>query len=323
MLKRLFSSGHSNGKTEQALQQSKKSWFHKLGRLFNKPQIDDKIWEEIEELLISADLGVQLTMDLINQISQKVRTEHQNSSEAALKLLKGALLEILLSSTKSDGFSTTKITGPIVILVVGVNGTGKTTSIAKLANIFRLEGQTVMFAAADTFRAAAIDQIQYWANLLNVDVIAHRPGADPGAVVYDALESARARKTNILIVDTAGRLHTQKNLMDELQKVTRVIKRLDEAAPHQTLLVIDATTGQNGLTQARNFVEAVACDGIILAKLDGTAKGGIVFAISKELGLPINFVGTGESLEDLAPFDPEAFVDALFSEEFLETSQGT
>ncbi len=323
VLKRLFSSGHSNGKTEQALQQSKKSWFHKLGRLFNKPQIDDKIWEEIEELLISADLGVQLTMDLINQISQKVRTEHQNSSQAALKLLKGALLEILLSSTKSDEFSTTKITDPIVILVVGVNGTGKTTSIAKLANIFRLEGQTVMFAAADTFRAAAIDQIQYWANLLKVDVIAHRPGADPGAVVYDALESARARKTNILIVDTAGRLHTQKNLMDELQKVTRVIKRLDEAAPHQTLLVIDATTGQNGLTQARNFVEAVACDGIILAKLDGTAKGGIVFAISKELGLPINFVGTGESLEDLAPFDPEAFVDALFSEEFLETSQGT
>lgn len=323
MLKRLFSSGRSNSKTEQALQQSKKSWFGKLGRLFNQPQIDDKIWEEIEELLISADLGVQLTMDLINQISQEVRAEHQNSSEAALKLLKSALLEILLSSTKSDGFSTTKITGPIVILVVGVNGTGKTTSIAKLANIFRLEGQTVMFAAADTFRAAAIDQIQYWANLLDVDVIAHRPGADPGAVVYDALESARARKTNILIVDTAGRLHTQKNLMDELQKVKRVIKRLDESAPHQTLLVIDATTGQNGLTQARNFVEAVACDGIILAKLDGTAKGGIVFAISKELGLPINFVGTGESLEDLAPFDPEAFVDALFSEESLETSQDT
>ena len=323
MLKRLLSSSHFDDKTEKALRQSKNSWFGRLGRLFNRPQMDDKVWEEIEELLISADVGVELTLNLITQIRQEVRSEHKNSGEEALQLLKRTLLDILLRSAKVDGIGNTTTTDPIVILVVGVNGTGKTTSIAKLGNIFCREGRTVMFAAADTFRAGAIDQIQYWGNILDVDVITHQPGADPGAVAYDALESAKARKTNVLIVDTAGRLHTQKNLMSELQKVKSVIKRLDESAPHQTLLVIDATTGQNGLSQARNFVEAVACDGIILAKLDGTAKGGIVFAISKELGLPIEFVGTGESIEDLAPFNPDSFVNTLFSGNSLETSTGT
>ena len=323
MLKRLFSSSHFDDKTEQALRQSKNSWFGRLGHLFNRPRMDDAVWEEIEELLISADVGVELTLNLINQIRQEVRNELQNSGEEALKLLKRALLDILLHSAKTDGDGNTTTTNPIVILVVGVNGSGKTTSIAKLGNIFHREGRTVMFAAADTFRAAAIDQIQYWGNVLAIDVITHQPGSDPGAVAYDALESAKARKANVLIVDTAGRLHTHKNLMDELQKVKRVIKRLDESAPHQTLLVIDATTGQNGLSQARNFVEAVACDGIILTKLDGTAKGGIVFAISKELGLPIAFIGTGESLEDLTPFNPDSFVDSLFSGNLLNTATGT
>jgi fused signal recognition particle receptor len=202
-----------------------------------------------------------------------------------------------------------------VILVVGVNGSGKTTSIAKLARYHQGQSRKVLLAAGDTFRAAAADQLKVWAGALGTDVVAHQPGSDPGAVVYDAIEASRARGVDTLIVDTAGRLHTQYNLMQELRKIHRVIKKQMEDAPHETLLVLDATTGQNALSQARYFKDAVDVDGVFLAKLDGTAKGGIVFAIASGLGIPIRYVGTGEDMEDLAEFDPERFVAGLFAEE--------
>ena len=200
---------------------------------------------------------------------------------------------------------------PLVVLVVGVNGAGKTTSIAKLAHHFEQAGKRVLLGAGDTFRAAAIEQLQALGERAGVDVISHRQGADPGAVAFDAFQAARARKADVLIIDTAGRLHTKSNLMEELKKIVRVIGRLDSAAPHQVLLILDATTGHNGLAQAKSFTEAVGCTGVFLAKLDGTAKGGIVLAIRESLGLPILFIGTGEKLEDMAVFDPEEFIDAI------------
>jgi fused signal recognition particle receptor len=202
---------------------------------------------------------------------------------------------------------------PFVILTIGVNGVGKTTSIAKLAHFHREQGNSVLLAASDTFRAGAIEQLQTWAQRLGVDVIAHSPGGDPAAIAYDALEAARARGVEVVIVDTAGRLHTKLNLMEEMKKITRVLSRLDPQAPHQVLLVLDATTGQNGLAQARSFSEAVGCTGVFLSKLDGTAKGGIAVAIVQELGLPVLFIGTGENAEDMAPFEPGEFVEELFS----------
>ena len=202
---------------------------------------------------------------------------------------------------------------PLVILFVGVNGSGKTTSIAKLAHSYREQGERVVLAAADTFRAAAIDQLRVWGERAGAEVIAHQPGADPGAVVFDAIEAARRRQAGVVLIDTAGRLHTKYNLMEELKKIKRVASRHDPTAPHQVLLVLDATTGQNGLIQARHFTQAVEVSGIFLAKLDGTAKGGIVLAIAQELRIPILYIGTGEKLEDLAPFDPRAFAEALCS----------
>ncbi len=204
--------------------------------------------------------------------------------------------------------------GPLVILVVGVNGAGKTTSIAKLAAGFRRDGAQVILAAADTFRAAATEQLKVWGDRSQVRVIAHQPGADPGAVVFDALESAASSGTDIVLIDTAGRLHTKTNLMEELKKITRVIRRKYTSAPQETLLVLDATTGQNGISQARTFTDAVGVTGIVLAKLDGTAKGGVAFSISHDLAIPVRFIGTGEQLDDLSVFDPYAFVDALLSD---------
>jgi len=206
-----------------------------------------------------------------------------------------------------------EVEGPAVILVVGVNGTGKTTSIAKLAHIYRAQGKRVILAAADTFRAAAIDQLKQWGQRVGADVVAHQQGADPGAVVFDALSAAQARQADVVIIDTAGRLHTKANLMAELRKVHHIIQRRDPTAPHEVLLVLDSTIGQNALTQAKYFTEAVGVTGIILAKLDGTAKGGVVFAVCDQLAIPVRFVGTGERPEDLAPFDPQEFVEALLA----------
>jgi len=296
------------GKTEQALKRSKDTWFSKITRLFDRSSIDDETWEELEELLIAADTGVDTSARLIRRLKERVSREKLSDvQQVRIALMKemAAILEVSGQDRKADN-------SPSVILVVGVNGSGKTTSIAKLGHGYGREGKVVL-AAGDTFRAAAIDQLKWWGDKIGAEVIAHQPGADPGAVVFDAMQAARNRGAQTVIVDTAGRLHTKYNLMEELKKVKRVIQRADATAPHETLLVLDATTGQNGLTQAKYFAEAVGVTGIILTKLDSTAKGGIVLAICDELKIPVKFVGTGETLDDLAPFDPQTFVEAVMS----------
>lgn len=295
---------------KQGLKRSRDIWFDRVARLFDRPAIDDGVWGELEELLISADVGVATTERLVQKVKQRVREEKISQGLLVRAALEAEMVGMLkLEAEPVPGGEAL----PKVILVVGVNGCGKTTSIAKLAYRSKREGRKVILAAADTFRAAAIDQLKYWGEKVGVDVVAHRPGADPGAVVFDALEAARSRGAHEVIIDTAGRLHTKLNLMEELKKLRRVASRVDNAAPHEVILVLDATTGQNGLTQARYFTEAVAVSGIFLSKLDGTAKGGIVLAICDELKIPIQFVGVGEKLEDLALFDAESFVQALCS----------
>ena len=277
--------------------------------LFDRASIGKEVWEELEELLISADVGVATTAKLIDAVKQRASEEKLDGSHVR-SILKDEMIRIL---TVPSRLPNAGIAPPRVYLVVGVNGSGKTTSIAKLAYKFKKDGQNVLLAAADTFRAAAIDQLKKQGERVGVDVIAHQPGADPGAVVYDALQAAKSRGVDILIIDTAGRLHTKFNLMEELKKVRRVAAKLDTAAPHEVILVLDATTGQNGLTQARYFTEAVGVTGIFIAKLDGTAKGGIVLAICDELKVPIQLIGIGEGLEDMVTFDAEEFVEALCS----------
>ncbi len=277
--------------------------------LFDRASIDDEVWDELEEVLISADVGVATTQKLVGRVRHRVADEKLDSSQVS-SVLKEEMVNILMVPTREEPQN---ISPPRVILLVGVNGSGKTTSIAKLACKLKKEGKSVLLAAADTFRAAAIDQLKKQAERVGVDVVAHQPGADPGAVVYDALQAARSRRIDNVIIDTAGRLHTKYNLMEELKKVRRVATKLDNAAPHDVILVLDATTGQNGLTQARYFTEAVGVTGIFLAKLDGTAKGGIVLAICDELAVPIQLIGVGEGLEDMVNFDAEAFVEALCS----------
>jgi fused signal recognition particle receptor len=277
--------------------------------LFDRASIGREVWEELEELLISADVGVATAGKLINAVKERAAEEKLDGSHVRV-LLQEEMVKILNVPSSAP---VAAITPPEVMLVVGVNGSGKTTSIAKLAYKLKQDGKTVLIAAADTFRAAAIDQLKKQGERVGVDVIAHQPGADPGAVVYDALQAAKSRGVDILIIDTAGRLHTKFNLMEELKKVRRVAAKLDATAPHEVLLVLDATTGQNGLTQARYFTEAVGVTGIFIAKLDGTAKGGIVLAICDELKVPIKLIGIGEGLEDMVTFNAKDFVEALTS----------
>jgi len=277
-------------------------------RLFDRPEIGDEVWAELEELLIAADVGVNTTGKLINKVKEQAAKEKLNQGSSVRAALQAEMVNILRIDHKGKSV---KPSLPRVTLMVGVNGGGKTTSIAKLAYRLKKEGKSVILVAADTFRAAAIDQLKRWGERAEAEVIAHQPGADPGAVVYDALQAALSRKVDEVIIDTAGRLHTKFNLMEELKKIRRVAAKHDASAPHEVILVLDATTGQNGLAQARYFTEAVGITGIFLAKLDGTAKGGIVLAICDELKIPIEFVGTGEKVEDMAPFDAEAFVEAL------------
>jgi len=279
-------------------------------RLFDRTAIDETVWAELEELLISADVGVNTTEKLIEKVRRRVAEEKINQGSLVRSILKSEMVNILKINTQGKPLTASL---PRVTLVVGVNGGGKTTSIAKLAYSLKNEGKRVILVAADTFRAAAIDQLKRLGEMAGVDVVAHQSGADPGAVVFDALEAARSRQVQEVIIDTAGRLHTKFNLMEELKKIKRVTAKLDATAPHEVILVLDATTGQNGLTQARYFTEAVGITSIFLAKLDGTAKGGIVLAICDELEIPIQFVGVGEKLEDVAPFDAETFVEALCS----------
>ena len=306
--------------TEQAVKPSRERWFGRIANLLRSSRLDDSVWDEIEEILISSDVGVETSLRIIDRLKQQVRQERLESPEAVTEALKQALTEDL--SPDANGASThselvegqTDGSGkPYVILMVGVNGVGKTTSIAKLAHHFSQSGRRVILGAGDTFRAAAADQLEILGQRVGVDVIRHNQGADPGAVAYDSYQASKARRADVLIFDTAGRLHTKSNLMEELRKIHRVLQRQDPTAPHEVILTLDATTGHNGLAQAKSFQEAVDCTGIFLAKLDGTARGGIVLAIRQELGVPILFIGTGEGLDDMAPFDADDFVDALLA----------
>jgi fused signal recognition particle receptor len=277
--------------------------------LQGKKEIDAGLLDELEFTLISADVGVRTTEEILERIRQRVE-RHQLGDAAELKgLIREHLLEILEASQRAPARVTEP---PAVVLVVGVNGSGKTTTIGKLANRFKNEHRSVLLCAADTFRAAAIEQLEIWGERTGTQVIRQGPGSDPSAVLFDALSAARARKVDYVIVDTAGRLQTKENLMAELQKMDRTAKKVIADAPHEVLLVLDATTGQNGLEQARKFTETSGVTGIVLTKLDGTAKGGIVVAIARELNLPIRYIGVGEKVDDLLPFDPEKFIESLF-----------
>jgi fused signal recognition particle receptor len=281
--------------------------------LRGRKAIDDDLLEELETLLLTADVGVEATSRIIGDLTARAKRRELGDAEALLRGLREQLLAILRGAEApvrepAEG-------RPQVVLMVGVNGAGKTTTIGKLTKRLRDEGQRVMLAAGDTFRAAAVEQLQAWGDCNHVPVIAQHGNADAASVIFDALEAATARGLDVLIADTAGRLHTKSNLMDELAKIVRVMKKIDPDAPHEVLLVVDATTGQNALNQAIQFHQAIGVTGIALTKLDGTAKGGIVFAIAERLHLPIRFVGVGESLEDLRPFDAEEFVEALFTGE--------
>ncbi len=273
-------------------------------------EIDRNTLDDLEATLISADLGMVTTEQVLGKLREKADRKQIKDVQELKRLLKEELLAIL---TVANTRPVQKVDGsPEVILVVGVNGTGKTTTIGKLSHVFRAQGKNVLLCAADTFRAAAIEQLEIWGQRTGTEVIRTKPGGDPAAVLFDALQAAVARKTDYVVVDTAGRLHTKTSLMQELEKMRRTAQRIIPGAPHETLLVMDATTGQNGLQQARMFTESAGVTGIVLTKLDGTAKGGVVVAISRELGLPVRFVGVGEKVGDLLPFDPKAFVDSLF-----------
>jgi fused signal recognition particle receptor len=296
-------------KTEQGVRRSRESWFGRMAGLFDRTKVDDEVWDKLEELLIGADVGVATTQKLIEKVKQRVRTEKLSDGGQVRAALKEEMVGLLTIDTEAS--SIPESVSPQIILVVGVNGSGKTTSIAKLAHGLKSQGKKVILAAADTFRAAAIDQLKHWSERVGVDIVAHQTGGDPGAVVYDALQAAQNRQAQVVIIDTAGRLHTKFNLMEELKKIKRVASKFDIS--QEVLLVIDATTGQNGLAQARYFTEAVGVNEIFLAKLDGTAKGGITLAICDELRIPIVYIGTGEQLDDMAPFNADTFVNAVFS----------
>ena len=282
------------------------SW---VGDLLPGRKIDDELLEELETRLLSADVGVDATQSILGELHRKVARKELADADALLGALRNALVDIL--RPVQTPLVIDRARRPYVVLVVGVNGSGKTTTIGKLTRRLKQDGLKVMLAAGDTFRAAAVEQLTVWAERNQVPVVAQAAGADPAAVVFDALEAARARGMDVLIADTAGRLHTQSHLMDELKKVARVIKRLDPDAPHEVLLVLDASLGQNALRQAEQFNEAIGVTGLVITKLDGTAKGGVVVAIARRFGLPIRFVGIGEQAEDFGPFDATAFADGL------------
>ncbi|MCL5256717.1 MAG: signal recognition particle-docking protein FtsY [Chloroflexi bacterium] len=302
----------SEEKIEQGLTKTRQGFFGQIASLFEMDEITDDLWDDLEALLIQADLGVETTLEVVERTRSRVYSERIKKIEAAEAVLKEELVRILRLVGSGAG-EPPQLAKPLhVILVTGVNGVGKTTSIAKLASYYKELGYRVVLGAGDTFRAAGVEQLKIWGERVGVPVVSHQTGADPGAVTFDAVQAALAREADVLILDTAGRLHTKYNLMEELKKLRRVVQRLVPDGPQEVLLVMDATTGQNGLLQARHFTEAVQVTGVMLAKLDGTAKGGIVFAIARDLGLPVQYVGTGEKLGDLAEFDPEGFVDALF-----------
>ena len=274
--------------------------------------ITDDLWDELEEALLSADVGPGTATWLMDRLHKRVAEEQMRNASQVQQALREELIKLL---GKPAGLRFATKSPLTVILVIGVNGSGKTTSIAKMAYRLKRENHRVILAAADTFRAAAIDQLKVWGERVGVPVISQNPGSDPGAVVYDAIQAAGTRGSDVLIVDTAGRLHTKYNLMEELKKINKVIQKLLPDGPHELLMVIDATTGQNALLQARKFAEDIGLTGVVITKLDSTAKGGFAFAVADDLGVPIKFIGTGEKVENLAPFDPESFVAALFAQD--------
>ncbi|MFN8529834.1 MAG: signal recognition particle-docking protein FtsY [Anaerolineae bacterium] len=292
------------------MQKTRQSFFGRITQLLGAAQIDDDTWDDIESLLIQADLGISTTQRVMKELQDRVRKERIVKPEALQKALK-EVLRALLDNPPTLNLSGRELS---IVLIVGVNGSGKTTTIGKLAHRLTLNGRKVMLAAGDTFRAAAIDQLQKWGERVDVPVIANKPGSDAAAVVYDAAAAARARGVNVLLVDTAGRLHTNHNLMEELSKIKSVSQKVIADAPHEVLLVLDGTTGQNALEQARKFREIVNVTGIIVTKLDSTAKGGMVFSIFNDLKLPIHYIGLGEGVNDLVFFNPDFFVDSLFDE---------
>jgi fused signal recognition particle receptor len=289
------------------LAKTRKNISDKLGAIVLGEKIDETFLEELEEALIASDVGTQTASLVLQDLKERFKRNELSSPDQVRERLKQILFEIVASQKTSLSLAASLS----VVLVIGVNGTGKTTTIGKLAHRLQGGGKKVMLAAADTFRAAASEQLSIWGERNSVPVIKHKEGADPGAVVFDALAAAKARGMDVLIVDTAGRLHTKSNLMEELKKIRRILERDLPGAPQETLFVLDATTGQNGFAQAKTFHEAIGVTGIVLTKLDGTPKGGIVFAINKELGVPVKFVGVGEGIEDLKEFDPREFVEAL------------
>lgn len=307
-------------KVEEGLTRTRRGLFRQVVSLFEVDEITEDIWEDLETLLIQADLGVDTTVALVERLKEQTVLDRLKKPKDVYNLLQDSLVDILTKPERdlqdklaSRGPQPPAEDRPYVVLVVGVNGVGKTTTIAKLTNFYRSQGRSVVIAAGDTFRAAAIDQLQVWADRVGAPLIRHEHGADPGAVVFDAVEAAKARNADVLIIDTAGRLHTKLNLMEELRKVKKIIGTRMPGAPDEVLLVLDATTGQNGLQQAKVFTEVAEVTDVAVAKLDGTAKGGIVFAIARELKLPIRYVGTGEKITDLAEFDARGFVKALFT----------
>ena len=302
------------GRLKQGLSRTRSSFTAGLADLaLGKKTIDDEILEDIETLLLTADVGVEATQQIIQDLTERVSRKELNDTGALYGALQEDMRRILAPCDIPLDISPSH--RPYVILMVGVNGAGKTTTIGKLAKRLQTEGRSVMLAAGDTFRAAAVEQLQTWGERNNVPVIAQHSGADSASVIYDALQAAQTRNIDVLIADTAGRLHTQSNLMEELKKVKRVMGKLDSSAPHEILLVVDAGTGQNALNQAQQFHEAVGLTGITLTKLDGTAKGGVIFAIANKLQIPIRFIGVGEGIDDLRPFNAEEFVAALFTSE--------
>lgn len=294
---------------KEGLSKTRKGFIGKVEAIFTGRKIDEETLEELEETLISSDIGIKATGEIVEFLRDKTKKEEIRNSDNVREFLKQEMAVLLGPSQPLI------ITGerPFVILTVGVNGVGKTTTIGKLAGRFINEGRSVLLAAADTFRAAAIEQLEIWAGRTGAQIVKHQSGSDPAAVAFDSIEAARSRNVDVVIIDTAGRLHTKSPLMEELKKVRRVIDKSMPGAPHETLLVVDATTGQNALRQAEMFHGTVGLTGIALTKLDGTAKGGIVFAIRKELGIPIRLIGVGEGIEDLRDFDSREFVEALFS----------
>lgn len=290
---------------KKGLKRSREAFSGGISRIVGSGHDREEKLDEIEELLIGADLGVRTAAHIVDRVRESSKSV---TADLIRDTARQELIDVLTDVPRAEMALTHR---PHVVIVVGVNGTGKTTTIAKLANRFEREGKTVLLAAADTFRAAAIDQLEIWADRLGVGVVKHKPGADAASVAYDACEAAVARGVDVLIIDTAGRLQTKRNLMEEVAKIVRVVGKVVEGAPHDVLLVLDATTGQNALSQAKAFEEACGVTGIVMAKIDGTAKGGIVVAIAREHSIPILYVGTGEKPDDLAPFDPGPFVDAL------------